>query len=74
MTEILLKSESQIDKKKLDFIIFFLKSWDIDLEVKNVKTETDSEKDIFAEVRGIWVNRDIDAKTLRKQAWNITND
>jgi len=30
-----------------------------------------AERDIFAEVRGIWADRDIDAKTLRKQAWNI---
>ena len=27
------------------------------------------QKDIFADVFGIWADRDIDAKTLRKQAW-----
>ena len=27
--------------------------------------------DIFAEVRGIWADRDIDGKTLRKQAWGL---
>ena len=30
-------------------------------------------KDPFAEVYGIWVDRDIDASTLRKQAWRIEN-
>ena len=30
-----------------------------------------AERDIFEEVRGIWADRDIDGKTLRKQAWNI---
>jgi len=29
------------------------------------------QKDIFAEVRGIWADRDIDGKTLRNQAWGI---
>jgi hypothetical protein len=30
-----------------------------------------AKKDIFAEVRGIWADRDIDATTLRNQAWRI---
>ena len=28
-------------------------------------------KDFFAEVRGIWADRDIDGVTLRNQAWGI---
>jgi len=28
-------------------------------------------KDPFTEVFGMWVDRDIDAAMLRKQAWNI---
>ena len=30
-------------------------------------------KDPFAEVYGMWVDRDIDAAKLRKQAWGIEN-
>ena len=30
-------------------------------------------KDPFAEVFGMWVDRDIDAAMLRKQAWGIEN-
>jgi len=29
------------------------------------------EKDPFAEVRGIWADRNIDARTLRRQTWGI---
>jgi hypothetical protein len=31
----------------------------------------DIRKDFFAECFGMWENRDIDADTLRKQAWGI---
>jgi hypothetical protein len=31
------------------------------------------EKDPFSEVFGMWIDRDIDAATLRKQAWGIEN-
>jgi hypothetical protein len=72
MTELVLKNK--IDKRKLDSIIHFLKSWDIDVEVKNTRVNKVRKKDIFADVRGIWANRDIDAKTLREQAWNIKNN
>ena len=32
------------------------------------------EKDHFAEVWGIWADRNIDGETLRKQAWGIDHD
>ena len=33
--------------------------------------KNDTKKDFFAEVRGIWADRNIDGKTLRNQAWAI---
>ena len=36
-----------------------------------IPQKTIIKKDIFAEVRGIWADRDIDAKQLRKQVWGI---
>ena len=39
----------------------------------NLKAHSGSE-DPFAEVRGIWAGREIDAKALRKEAWRIKND
>jgi len=38
---------------------------------KTKETVNSIEKDFFAEVRGIWADRDIDGKTLRNQAWGI---
>jgi hypothetical protein len=72
MTELVLKSK--IHKKKLDSIVFFLKAWDIDVEVKSTATKRSNSLDPFAEVRGIWAERNMDAKELRKQAWKIEND
>jgi hypothetical protein len=37
---------------------------------ENKKT-IEHKKDPFAEVWGIWADRDIDGETLRKQAWGI---
>ena len=40
-------------------------------EVKNAPYRKNAEKDIFADVFGIWADRDIDGTTLRNQAWGI---
>jgi hypothetical protein len=39
-----------------------------------VKTRSVQTKDPFAEVRGIWADRDVDARALRNEAWKIKND
>ncbi len=44
----------------------------IDVEIKKT-TKKAVKKDPFAETFGMWADRDIDAKTLRKQAWGIEN-
>ena len=42
---------------------------------KIVKTQSmQGVKDPFAEVRGIWAGRDVDARALRNEAWKIKND
>ena len=71
MTELILKS--RVSRQKLDSIVYFLKMLNVDAEVKNSMHKKEIKKDPFAEVRGIWADRDIDAKTLRKQAWGIEN-
>jgi len=40
-------------------------------EIKKSKPQKEVKKDPFAEVRGIWEDRNIDGKTLRKLAWGI---
>ena len=69
MTELVLKS--RVSKQKLDSIVFFLKMLNIDAEVKNLARNRAAKKDPHAEVWGIWSDRDVDANTLRKQAWGI---
>ncbi|MCL2042136.1 MAG: hypothetical protein FWG84_08910 [Bacteroidales bacterium] len=44
---------------------------DTTTEMMNLTRKKVVENDPFAEVRGIWADRNIDAKTLRKQAWGI---
>jgi len=69
MTELVLKNK--VSKQKLDSIIYFLRMLNVDAEIKKSTPKKVTKKDPFAEVRGIWADRDIDAKTLRKQAWGI---
>jgi hypothetical protein len=57
------------DKSKLSFLMQLIRQLDF-VEIDKVKKKkTTSEYDFFASA-GLWENRDIDAKELRKQAWN----
>ena len=69
MTELILKNS--VSKQKLDAAVYLLKMLNMDVEVKKSIQKRAVKKDPFAEVRGIWADRNIDAKTLRKQAWEI---
>ena len=69
MTELVLKN--RVSRQKLDSIVYFIKMLKIDVEIKNSAHKKVIKKDPFEEVWGIWADRDINAKTLRKQAWGI---
>ncbi|MDR0940954.1 MAG: hypothetical protein LBM68_01870 [Bacteroidales bacterium] len=74
MTEIILKN--RVSKQKLHSIEGFLQALNIDAEIKNTSRREVSktiaeQKDPFADVFGMWADREIDAKTLKKQAWGI---
>ena len=66
MTELILKDN--IDRQKLDSIIFFLNSLNVETEIKSTDTvkETDS-NELFAETFGMWANRDINIKEIRQK-------
>ena len=55
-----------------DFLLSTEKETDTATEIK-ILTHKKIKKDPFAEVFGMWADRDIDATTLRKQAWGIEN-
>ena len=67
MQEIILKKN--ISKSKMDALLQFLKSWDIEAELKS-KEMTSSNKSEFSLSAGIWKDYNIDADQLRKEAWN----
>ena len=66
MTELVLKGE--IDQKKLDSIVNFLRSWDIDVEVKGASTKKRKQKAFFTESFGMWADRDINIKEIRQKS------
>jgi hypothetical protein len=73
MTQLTLKTD--IDPKKLDALIYFLNSWDIDAEINitpmsnNIVREQPVKNDPFAETRGMWADYDINDRELRRRAW-----
>ena len=69
MVQLILKNE--VAQSKLDALLYFLRSWDIDAEIKVVGTPIPKDKSEFSLSAGIWKDNPIDAEELRKQAWKI---
>jgi hypothetical protein len=74
MTQIVMKNT--IDRKKLNTLLFLLKSWDIAAEVnthhdiKKISAYSTSQKPLSLSL-GMWADYDINDKTLRAKAWGI---
>ncbi|MDR1880020.1 MAG: hypothetical protein LBQ78_03725 [Tannerellaceae bacterium] len=77
MIHLILKN--QIEQSKLDVLLSLLKSWDIDTEIKatakrvkkTVSKSGEKTDENFPLTFGLWKDRDIDAKELRRQASGI---
>ena len=54
----------------MEVLIHFLKSWDIDAEVKTTSEVLPQKKTNFTLATGLWKDSSIDADEVRKQAWN----
>ncbi len=67
MQQLILKTD--IDATKMEALLFFLKSWNIDAELKTTPMLKEKKQD-FSLAVGMWENYDINANELRKQAWN----
>jgi len=67
MQQLILKKD--IEQTKMDALLYFLKSWNIEAELITspivVKNKTD-----FSLSAGLWKDYTIDANELRTQAWN----
>ena len=59
------------DSSKLSFLIQLINQLDF-VEVEKVNKKKASTKYDFFNSAGLWANRDINAKELRKQAWDRT--
>lgn len=57
------------DSSKLSFLIQLIKQLDF-VEVEKVKKKKIDTKNDFFSSAGLWANRNVNAKELRKQAWN----
>jgi len=59
------------DSSKLSFLIQLINQLDF-VEVEKVNKKKAAEKYDFFSSAGLWANREINAKELRKQAWDRT--
>ena len=67
MQQLIIKKD--ISKSRMEALIYFLKSWDIETEVKtNIEVSTQKECE-FSLSAGLWKDNNIDANELRKKAW-----
>jgi hypothetical protein len=71
MQEIILKKD--LSKSKMDALIQFLKSWDIEAEIKTIRKSDKIDKHEFPLTAGIWKDYDIDTKDLRNKTWGLEN-
>ena len=68
MTELILKN--RIDRKKLNSIVIFLKSWGIDAEIKTIATQRKVDAgEPFSKSFGMWEGREINIKEIRQKAY-----
>ena len=68
MIHLVLKDD--IDKTKLDALLFFLKSWNIEVDLRIAPPIEPKKEQPFTLSTGLWQDYPIDATQLRKQAWN----
>ncbi len=68
MTELILKKD--ISESKMKALLAFLKSWGIDVEVRQT-TKSELKENTFSLNVGMWKDYNIDAKTLREQSWKL---
>ncbi len=68
MTQLIFKNN--IEQRKLDALLYFLKTWNIDAELKTSIPKIAKKQNAFSLTVGLWEDYSIDAKELRNKAWN----
>ncbi|GHT73513.1 hypothetical protein AGMMS50262_04740 [Bacteroidia bacterium] len=71
MTQITIKQD--INSTQMSILLHLFSTWNVKAEIaeENFSKEKKTEKKLFSNLRGIWKDRDIDAKKLRQEAWAI---
>jgi hypothetical protein len=67
MTEIILKDN--VEQSKIDALLAFLKSSDIDVELRTVSPNKSTKTMKFSLSKGIWSDYNINSTELRDKAW-----
>jgi hypothetical protein len=65
MTQLIFRDS--LESAKLNALLVFLKTWGIDAEMKHTPAALSSNRDVFANTRGMWADYDIDIRQIRKQ-------
>jgi hypothetical protein len=68
MTQLIFKND--LEKNKLDALLHFLKTWNIEAELKTSTPKAGKKLNEFSLSSGIWKDYDLDAKELREKAWS----
>jgi hypothetical protein len=68
MTQLIFKND--LEKNKLDALLHFLKTWNIDAELKISTPKGEKAQNEFSLSSGIWKDYGMDAKELREKAWS----
>lgn len=68
MQQLIIKKN--LDKNKIDALLIFLKSWDIDAELKIEVKVKEKKSSKFTLSAGLWKDYDLNAKELRNKAWS----
>jgi hypothetical protein len=68
MTQLIFKND--LEQNKLDALLHFLKTWNIEAELKTSTPKVENKQKEFSLSSGIWKDYDMDAKDLREKAWS----
>jgi hypothetical protein len=68
MTQLVFKND--LEKNKLEALLVFLKTWNIEAELKTSTPKAFKKQKIFSLSSGLWSDYFVDSKELRNKAWS----
>ena len=67
MTQLTLKDK--VNESQMSILLHLLQSWNVETKVENIEDSTN----ILPFSTGMWIDYDINDKTLREKAWGTHN-